>query len=88
MRREIGNTSVKNSVLPANGRQQLLHACSHYFHRTYIRIVLIHISNVNNCNVFPLQTLAYFEQLKNSADGWKICGQAILQGNTRYSMSV
>ena len=27
------------------------------------------------------RTLAYFEQLKSSADGWKICGQAVLQGN-------
>ncbi|XP_028410861.1 exportin-T-like [Dendronephthya gigantea] len=27
------------------------------------------------------RTLAYFEQLKNSVDGWKVCGQALLQGN-------
>ena len=32
----------------------------------------------------PKQTLAYFEQLKNSVEGWKICGQALLGGNARF----
>ena len=32
---------------------------------------------------FFSQTLAYFEQLKSSADGWKICAQALLSGTAR-----
>lgn len=35
-----------------------------------------------SCTVyfFVLQALQYFEQLKSSADGWKLCAQALSSG--------
>lgn len=45
------------------------------------------INNKSDKNVSTnvwFQTVAYFEQLKNSIDGWKVCGQALLQGNARF----
>ena len=38
------------------------------------------IWTVFNDIVFVLQALQYFEQLKSSTDGWKLCAQALTAG--------
>ena len=30
--------------------------------------------------MLPEQAVAYFEQLKQSDDGWKLCAEAVMQG--------